>query len=185
VTRQAVIAYWLIPAEPAHSFFQRIINDLARRYDAPVFEPHVTLYVGADRVDSAQQALAESARRSTPFKVTPLGIQQSDEFVKTLFVQFALSAELRQVNEIIRTAAHDLSQYRLKPHLSLLYKKVEAAARRDLAASMVVPFSEIAFDRIKAVRCVSPTESRADVEAWRVVAATVLSSFGAKRSGVG
>ena len=43
VTRQTVIAYWLIPSEPAHSFFQRIINDLARRYDAPVFEPHVTI----------------------------------------------------------------------------------------------------------------------------------------------
>ena len=34
MTQQAVIAYWLIPAEPAHSFFQRIIDDLARRYDA-------------------------------------------------------------------------------------------------------------------------------------------------------
>jgi 2'-5' RNA ligase len=176
VTRQAVIAYWLIPAEPAHSFFQRIIDDLARRYDAPVFEPHVTFYVGADRVNSAQRALAESARQSTPINVTPVGVQQSDEFVKTLFVQFALSAELRQLSEMIRNAAQDASQYELKPHLSLLYNQMEAAGRRELAASMVVPFSEVTFDRIKAVRCVSPTQSRADVESWRVVAAADLLS---------
>jgi 2'-5' RNA ligase len=179
------MAYWLIPAEPAHSFFHGIIDDLARRYAAPMFEPHVTVYVGADRADSARQALAESARECAPIKLKPLRIRQSDEFVKTLFVQFALSAELRQVNEIIRHAAQDSSQYELKPHLSLLYNKMEAAVRRELAASIVVPFSVISFDSIKAVRCVSPTQSRSDVEAWRVGAVTVLSSFRAERSGVG
>ena len=73
------------------------------------------------------------------------------------------------MNEIIRNAAQDASQYELKPHLSLLYNKLEAAARRELAASIIVPFSEVTFDRIKAVRCVSPTQSRADVESWRVI----------------
>ena len=62
VTRQTVIAYWLIPSEPGHSFFQRIINDLAGRYDAPVFEPHVTIHVGADRADAAKNALGNAAR---------------------------------------------------------------------------------------------------------------------------
>ena len=174
MTRPAVIAYWLIPAEPARSFFHGVIDDLARRYQAAVFEPHVTLHVGADRADSAQQALAESARECTPIKLKPLGIQQSDEFVKTLFVQFALTAELRQVKGIIHDVAQDSSQYDLKPHLSLLYNKMKAAVRRELAASIVVPFSQITFDRIKAVRCVSPTQSRADVESWRVIGAACL-----------
>ena len=105
-----MLAYWLIPAEPAHSFFHRVIDDLASRYEAAAFEPHVTLHVGADRADSARQALAESARECTPIKLKPLGIQQSEEFVKTLFVQFALTAELRQLNEIIRDAAQDSPQ---------------------------------------------------------------------------
>ena len=172
MTNQFVIAYWLIPAEPAHSFFYRIIDDLARRYDAPVFEPHVTVYVGMDRSDSIRAALSESARECSQVKLKPFGIQQSDEFVKTLFVQFESSAELRQLNQIIRDAAQDSSQYELKPHLSLLYNNMEAAARQELAASIVVPFSEISFDKMKAVRCVSPTQSRADVEAWRVLATT-------------
>ena len=174
MTSQAVIAYWLIPAEPALSFFQRVIDDLAGRYEAAAFEPHVTLHVGTDRADSPHQALTESTRECTAIKLKPLGIRQSDEFVKTLFVQFPLSAELRQLNAIIRDAAHDSAQYELKPHLSLLYNKMEAAVRRELAASIVVPFSEVSFDSIKAARCVSPTRSRADVEAWRVVAAASL-----------
>ena len=174
VTRQTVIAYWLIPGEPAHSFFQRIINDLARRYDAPVFEPHVTIHVGADRPDAAENALGDAARECKRIGLTPLGIDQSDEFIKTLFVQFVMSAELRKMNDIIREVANDSSQYELKPHLSLLYKNLTAATRRELAASINVPFSEATFDAIKAVRCVSPTESGADVQTWHVVAAASL-----------
>jgi 2'-5' RNA ligase len=175
VTRRTVIAYWLVPSEPAHSFFQRIINDLARRCDAPVFEPHVTVYVGEDRAVAANQALFDAVRECKLIGLTQLGIDQSDEFTKTLFVQFAMAAELREINDIIREVAEDSSQYELKPHLSLLYKKMEAPARRELAVSINVPFSEVTFDAIKAVRCVSPTESRADVDAWRVLGAASLS----------
>jgi len=175
VTKQTVIAYWLIPSEPAHSFFQRIINDLAHRYDAPVFEPHVTIHVGADGADAAKNALGDAARECKLIGLTPLGIDQSDEFTKTLFVQFAMSAELRKINDMIREAATDSSRYELNPHLSLLYKNLAAAPRRELAASIDVPFSEVTFDAIKAVRCVSPAESGAEVEAWQVVAAGSLS----------
>lgn len=173
MTRQTVIAYWLIPSEPAYSFFQRIINDLARRYDAPVFEPHVTIHVGADRADSAKNALGD-AGECKPMVLRPLGIDQSDEFIKTLFARFAMRVELRKIGDIIRQAANDSSQHELKPHLSLLYKNLAAATRRELAASINVPLSEVTFDSIKAVRCVSPTKSGADVAAWRIVAAASL-----------
>ena len=172
VTKQTVIAYWLIPSEPTHSFFQATIADLAHRWDAPLFEPHVTIHVGADRADAAKETVGKVARQGKRIGLTPLGIDHSDEFIKTLFVQFAMDVELRKINEIIRNAAHDSVEYKLNPHLSLLYKNLAAVARRELAASTNVPLSEVTFEAIKAVRCVSPTESAADVEAWRVVAAS-------------
>jgi 2'-5' RNA ligase len=175
VSRQTVIAYWLIPSEPAHSFFQRMINDLARRCDAPVFEPHVTIHVGADRADAAKNAIGAATHECKLIELKPLGIDHSNEFIKTLFVQFAKSAELSKINGIIREVANDSSQYELKPHLSLLYKNLAVATRRELAASIDVPLSEVTFDVIKVVRCVSPAKSPADVEAWRVVAAASLS----------
>jgi hypothetical protein len=36
--------------------------------------------------------------------------------------------------------------------------------------SIKMPLPEVTFDSLKAVRCTSPTESRSDVEAWRMVA---------------
>ena len=174
MARRTIIAYWLIPAEPARSFFQGVLNDLARRYDAPLFEPHVTVYVGFNRAAAAESAISEAERACTLIKLTAREIGHSSEFIKTLFVQFALNTELRQLNETIRNIEQDSSRYELKPHLSLLYKKMPAASRRELASSIKVPFAEVTFDALKAVRCVSLTRSRGDVEAWRVVAATQL-----------
>ena len=167
--RRIVIAHWLIPAEPAHRFFQDLINDLARRYDAPVFEPHVTIYVGANGTDAVKTELSKAAQDCKPIVLEAIGVNHSDEFIKTLFVEFRLSTKLLQLNQVIRSAAQDSSDYDLKPHLSLLYKKTSAQTRRQLARSIEVPFSEVVFDSLKAVRCVSPTQSPADVEVWRVV----------------
>lgn len=184
MNRQTVIAYWLIPAEPAHSFFEQIIYNLSRRYNAPIFEPHVTVHVGADQAGAAAKALEAAASEYKLVRQTLLGIDQSDEFIKTLFVKFAMNAELQKINGIIRRAANDSSQYELKPHLSLLYKDLPAVGRSELAASMTLPFSEVTFGAIKAVRCCSPTQNRADVEAWRMLGEKLLPSFRAERSEV-
>ncbi len=172
--RSSVIAYWLIPGELAHRFFQRLIKDLARRYDAPFFEPHLTIYVGANDANAAEKALSKAAGEWQTIDLKALGINHSDEFIKTLFVQFAMNRKLRQLHQTIRNAAQDLSGYELNPHLSLLYKNMPATARRELANSIKVPFSEVIFDSLKVVRCISPTQSGAEVEAWHVVAAKSL-----------
>ena len=77
----------------------------------------MTIYVGADRVDAAKNALEAAARKCKLIELTPVRIDQSDEFIKTLFVQFAVNAELRKINGIIRDTANDSSQYRIKTAL--------------------------------------------------------------------
>jgi 2'-5' RNA ligase len=175
VSRRIVIAYWLIPARPGRSVFQTLINDLARRHDAPVFEPHLTIFVGANRPKAAQGVLSHVGRHCAAITLDVLEIYHSSEFTKTLFVQFAPSAELARLKDAIRSAAKDSSHYDLNPHLSLVYKTVPTTVRRELAKSTKLPFSEINFNAITAVRCVSPTQTSADVAAWRVIGTTPLS----------
>jgi 2'-5' RNA ligase len=172
--KRPVIAYWLIPSEPAHSFFQAIINDLAQRYDAPVFEPHVTIHVGANCTDAVDGVLSKTERGCERIVLHALELSGSSEFIKTLFVQLAVTTQLQQLNRSIRTAAQDSSDYQLNPHLSLLYKRMSIQDRRLLTHSIKMPFSEVSFNSLKAVRCISPTQSRADVEAWHVVGGTDL-----------
>jgi 2'-5' RNA ligase len=173
--KRTAIAYWLIPTEPARSYFQDLINDLAQRYSAPQFEPHVTIHVGADYPETVNGVLSKAAHGCERIVLQALGVSGSSEFIKTLFVRFAVSTQLQQLNQIIRTAAQSSSDYQLDPHLSLLYKKISIQDRRLLTHSVEVLFPEVTFDSLKAVRCISPTKSRADVEAWYVVAETGFS----------
>jgi 2'-5' RNA ligase len=169
VSRRIVIAYWLIPSELARSFFQSLINDLAQRYDAPQFEPHVTIHVGANCTGALDELLSKVARGFESIVLQALEVRGSSEFIKTLFVQFAVTTQLQQLNQSVRNAAQDSSDYQLNPHLSLLYKTMSIQDRRLLTHSIEVPFPEVTFDSLKAVRCISPTRCRADVEAWRVL----------------
>jgi 2'-5' RNA ligase len=170
VSRRTVIAYWLIPTEPARSYFQNIVNDLAEQYSAPEFEPHVTVHVGVDCTETVDEVLSKAGRSSKKIALQVLNVSSSSEFIKTLCLHFTRSTQLQQLNQNIRTAAQDSPEYQLSPHLSLLYKRMSIQDRRLLTHSIEVPFSEVTFDSLKAVRCVSPTRSRADVEGWRVVA---------------
>ena len=174
MSRQIVIAYWLIPTEPAHSYFQSLINNLAQRYNAPQFEPHITVHVGANCTDPVDSVLSKAAEDCERIVLQAVGVSGSSEFIKTLFVQFAMSRQLQRLNHSIRNAACDSSDYQLNPHLSLVYKKMSTQERGLLMRSIEVPFPEVAFDSLKAVQCVSPTQSRADVEAWRVVGEKVI-----------
>lgn len=176
--KRIVLAYWLIPAEPARSFFQSLIIALAQRYNAPMFEPHVTVHVGANCTDTIDGVLSEVAQDCERIALHVLKVSGSSEFIKTLFVQFGSNTRLQQVNQSIRNAARDSSDYDLNPHLSLMYKPISIQDRRLLERSIEIPFSEVAFDSLKAVRCVSPTRSRADVEAWQLLAEKSLGSMG-------
>jgi 2'-5' RNA ligase len=168
------IAYWLTPTEPTRGFFEKLIVDLAQRYDAPVFEPHVTIYVGSDRAEAADQILSQAAIGCEPIRLEVLDVRHSGLFTKTLFVQLALNAKLQRLSKLIRGASQTPSDYQMEPHVSLLYRRMSLAARRELARSIRLPFSEVVFDSICAVRCASPTRNRAEVEAWRVIATRSL-----------
>ncbi len=165
-----IVAYWLIPAEPARSYFSSVIRDLAERFDAPVFEPHVTIHVTDARSESPAGVLAEALADLKPLHLSVSGIDYSDEFTKTVFVRFRQDETLTRLNEKLRSASTVRWGYRLNPHLSLIYKKIPHEARVQITSSLNLPFGEVCFDIVKAVISPAKMEARGDVEAWRTVA---------------
>jgi hypothetical protein len=169
-TREQIVTYWLCPAEPARSHLAALIRDLAARFDAPVFEPHVTVYVTNAEREKPGGVLAEVLSGQQQFRLTVLGLDYSDQFTKTLFVQFAPHPKLARFSEELRRVSASKSDYELNPHLSLLYRSMNSETKREIADSIALPFPEIIFDTAKAVICPARIESRNDVENWRVVA---------------
>jgi 2'-5' RNA ligase len=167
--------FWLLPAEPAQSWLTAAVEQLAQKYDAPVFEPHVTLYSGDDEEEAAGALVDRIAAPNTPVELSVAGIEHSEKFTKTLFVQFAKSSAAQQLSDAIRTASRSQRDYELNPHLSLLYAYIAEEVKAAEAERIRVPFERIRFDAISAVFFPKPIQTRADVEGWRVLATAKLS----------
>ena len=168
---EQIITYWLIPAEPARSHFASLINNLAARFDAPIFEPHLTLYATKAENEDPSELLNRLLAENEGYRLSIGGIDCSDEFTKTLFVQFEPDERLTDLSVNFRRASVCQTEYQLNPHLSLIYKRMSPEAKEEIARSLSLPFNEVPFDSVKAVISPANITAREHVEAWRVVAA--------------
>jgi hypothetical protein len=166
--KSIALAYWLIPAKPQRDIFSKTIRILARQFNAPRFEPHLTIIVAAENGPGPRKILKQI--RTSPISLEVCGVGFSSKFTKTLFVRFKSNKSLKKlVVDLAReTRSHAKSVH--DPHVSLIYKKMPTSTKEQLASTIQLPFSTVLFDSIKAVRCASPTKTRSDVEAWHVVA---------------
>ena len=170
--QKAVIAYWLVPARPERELFRNLIRILAGQMRGPSFEPHVTIFSAPEDRQAPKKILAKI--KAAPLHLSVRGVGTSPEYRKTMFVRLGPGKSLERLVADLRRATKSRGET-ADPHLSLLYKDLPPLTRRELAAAVKLPFSQIVFDSIKAVRCPSPVRSRGDIEAWRVIATKRLS----------
>lgn len=168
--KNQMVTYWLIPAEPARSYFVSAIHDLAAKFDAPAFEPHLTIYATTLADENPAEILERVTAGFAAAHLMIAGINYSDEFTKTLFVQFQPCAAVTRLSADFRQASIVKEEHEVNPHVSLIYKILPAETKAALANSVTVPFPEVRFDAAKAVISPANIQSREDVEAWRVVA---------------
>ena len=167
------VALWLLPAEPVRTALAGLLNDLASRYDAPRFTPHITLFAGIDSRHSApdQASLAQLTDGLAGCAVRVSGVGHSDQLFKTLYLQVAPNDALAALAQRARSVFVDAGDYRFEPHLSLIYKLLPASEREHLAGELKAPKS---FE-CDTVSVVAPGEGGwNDVPAWRTLASTPL-----------
>jgi 2'-5' RNA ligase len=164
--REPIITFWLLPSRPEGDYLRRLIRDLATRYDAPVFEPHVTLCSTPAANIHSPEEIIRAATNCRPLTLHINGIEHSEQFTKTLFIDLALSPELLALVDALKAKLPESNDDALKPHVSLIYKDLDQQRRLEVAESIQLPFAEIAFDTVCAIRIPSPVKSKADVEAW-------------------
>lgn len=164
-----LFSYWLLPAEPVAAALQAQIADLAARYDAVAFEPHVTLYSGPSD-DGEVAATLDFLRQSfRPLRLTPFVVAQSSRLTKTLYVRLELTSELTALAATIKGRARRPSDSRLDdPHVSLLYQRIDEAERMKLAAEIALP-APFAGDGIAVIETETPLEDLDQFRRWRFV----------------
>ena len=165
--KSIALVYWLIPTKPQRDFFSEAIRILSKQFNAPRFEPHLTIIVTPEIGLSPRKILKQI--RTSPISLEVRGIGFSSKFTKTLFIRFTSNKSLAKLVVDLARETQSPAKSAHDPHVSLIYKKMPTSTKKKLASTIQLPFSTVLFDSIKAVRCASPTRTRSDVEAWHVV----------------
>jgi len=166
--KKVATVYWLLPAKPERELFYEVVRILRKEFRAPSFEPHLTLFVTRRVQPSPKKVFAQVRARS--LRLTTRGVAFSSKFTKTLYVRFSPSPALRKLTNDLGRTARTRAKAPSDPHVSLLYKKTSRAAKKELARVMRLPFRNVRFDCIAAVRLTLPVRTGADVEKWKIVA---------------
>ena len=164
------VSFWLIPSEEDRAFFQEIIDNLAKEYDAPVFMPHVTIYSGEYTPEESPTELLENAIQGIQsFSLKIENLLYTDEFSKTLFVQFSQNSRLSQIAENLRCHSKKSSEYELNPHLSLIYQHLSEEIKKELITKLSLPKSELFFNEVRAISAGNKEKGWEDVDRWEVI----------------
>ena len=162
------IAYWLLPEKAVREVFAGKIRELAGRFDTPVFAPHLTVFIAPQNSRHPAEILPEFG--GVRIELTIHSIRFSEQFTKTLFVQFERSVPLQEMGDRIWKASGAPERYVIDPHLSLLYATLAAEKKKALVDEIKFPFRKFGFNSICAMRCARPTLTVTEVEQWQLLA---------------
>lgn len=162
-------SFWLIPAEPLAGQLRAIIQQLAEKYDAIAFEPHVTLSSGPSNDDLTRTIGRSLAKLFSCVELIPVKLEQTEVFTKTVYIQFQDSGAARQISDAIKDRNARCANYILNPHLSLIYKTMPVAMRAEICRTLDVPKAAYVFDRLRAIETGIPLAEPAQVKRWRTV----------------
>src|SRR6185503_3350898 len=95
----------------------------------------------------------------------------------TLFIEFATSELLTKLSAELKRRSSPPNDYDLKPHLSLIYAALAPEVTQRIAGELSIP-ARVRFNAVRAMLSRGSTRTRADVEAWRIVASVGLSASG-------
>src|SRR5438067_3892352 len=120
--KSIALVYWLIPTKQQRDFFSEAIRILSKQFNAPRFEPHLTIIVTSKIVLSPRKILKQI--RTSPISLEVRGMGFSSKFTKTLFVRFASNKSLAKLVVDLARDTRSPAKSAHDPHMSLIYKRM-------------------------------------------------------------
>lgn len=148
---------WLEPAIKDAKYISKMIRQLGRKYDAPLFAPHITVYSNITRYTQASRAV-NACTDFSKIRVTCTKIRYSNYLWKTLYLEIKKDKKLQLINN---TLGMNLAvRYKFAPHISLIYKKLNVNTKKRIIGRLKLKRTYL-FDKITIIR------SSKNVSKWK------------------
>jgi 2'-5' RNA ligase len=144
---------WLTPTGQAYDILMKTIADLCKAYDAPVFEPHVTLLGSLPGTEEDISARCLELGGLLPsFTIHLSEPAYGDQFFQCVFLKTQETSALMNAHELARRLfVKNPSPY--MPHLSLLYGHYSIELKHYISSTLSQAlFLNFTVDRFHLIR---------------------------------
>lgn len=156
-------AIWLTFSKSDREYLKNIIDKISEEYQAPKFEPHITIYGLVDSEISLIETIAkEITLNQNSFVVKKSEILQSDELWKTVFIELKTSQQLESIHKKFKKYFEKISKYKFDPHISLIYKILPTEEKIKIINELNIK-KEFVVSKL-AIQKFFP-----DIEKWKIV----------------
>lgn len=169
-----VHSIWLMPTADDAAMLTRIVDDLARRFGTPRFQPHLTLVEDMERsVGDLAPLVEDVAAGIGPFAAPVAAIGVSALFFRSFYARFIAEGPLLELKRraIEKILPGDIAEF--MPHISLAYDVAETLEKRDAVVEVenLLLGNPVHFDRV----CVVASGKELPIEGWAIRATAALS----------
>ncbi len=156
-------AIWLTFSKDDRDYLKNIIDELAEKYQAPKFEPHITVYGLVDSEISLIDSIAKEATLNcNSFLVEKSEILQSEELWKTVYVELKMNNQLELIYKNLKKHFEKIVKYEFNSHISLIYKILPIEEKRKIINDLDIK-NEFIVNKLVIQKFFS------DVEKWKIV----------------
>lgn len=161
------VSLWLVPQPEDSAYLQGIIDQLAKKYQAPRFTPHVTI-AGRLHVSSQYQTTLSDLAAATPaIHLQNQGLDQSSALFRTVYVRTDLNHSLVALRQQVYELWPENAVKPFMPHISLIYKELAPLERQIIIQALRIK-KRFIFDTLAVVCPQQPGEWTA-VETWQTL----------------
>lgn len=124
---------WIVPTGEANNKFTNLIKKLAKEYQAPVFQPHVTLL--GDFMYSEEESIEKTKQlvlSQKPFRLNLEKIGYQDFYFRTLFVRAKKNRPLLALHNRAKEIFKKNNIPHYMPHLSILYGTFPRSLKEEI-----------------------------------------------------
>ncbi len=99
-----------------------------------------------------------------PFQVEVDKLNYSDNFWKTIFTEIKMNSQLQKIYINLRKELLNYHDYILKPHMSLIYKKLSNRQKEEIVNNIIIK-NQFTLDKI----AICSFEDHDKVDRWKLV----------------
>lgn len=176
--KKKAISIWLLPTKDDTVYLSKIIKDLAKRYGAYQFSPHLTLYAGLQMDEVEAKDIFKKAVKDIdvkPFTVKIKNINYSSAFSKTLFLAIENNQWLQKLYSALKKHLQVFNDYSFKPHIGLIYKNNMLEAEKLKVIKRLNVKKSLLMEKIVLISADKSISVERDVKGWKQILTNKLS----------